>query len=133
MISSQNYIKTNSTFYFVHHMSPHRPYRHDANCNYKKFEGKTNFEGYKNSYLCVVKRIEDIIGNIEEIDKNATVIIQSDHNWEMSNISEIKYGSRMQIFNLVKNNIKCNQNIKTGLNNTQIMNYLLGCLKNNQN
>ena len=133
MISSQNYIKTNSTFYFVHHMSPHWPYRHDANCNYKKFEGKTNFEGYKNSYLCVVKRIEDIIGNIEEIDKNATVIIQSDHNWEMSNISEIKYGNRMQIFNLVKNNIKCNQNIKTGLNNTQIMNYLLGCLKNNQN
>ena len=63
-------------------MSPHWPYRHDQNCNYKKFKGKTNFEGYKNSYLCIAKRIEDIIKIIDEIDNNAIVIVQSDHSWE---------------------------------------------------
>ena len=49
----------------------------------------------------------------------------------MSNISEIQYGKRMQIFNLVKNNIYCDKKEKSGLNNVQMMNYLLGCLKNN--
>lgn len=131
--SNENYLRINSTFYFIHHLSPHWPYIHDQNCNYKQFEGKTNFEGYKNSYLCVIKRIEDIIKIIDKIDKDAIVIIQSDHSWEMSNISEIQYGKRMQIFNLVKNNIYCDKKEKTGLNNIQVMNYLLGCLKNNSN
>ena len=133
IIFNENYLKNNSTFYFIHHMSPHWPYRHDENCNYKKFEGKTNFEGYKNSYLCVVKRIKDIIKIIDQIDEDAIVIIQSDHNWEMSNISEIKYGKRTQIFNLVKNNAYCDETMRTGLNNTQIINYFLGCLKKNKN
>ena len=51
----------------------------------------------------------------------------------MSNISEIKYGKRTQIFNLVKNNAYCDETMRTGFNNTQIINYLLGCLKNNKN
>ena len=129
IIFNESYLKNNSTFYFIHHMSPHWPYRHDENCNYKKFEGKTNFEGYKNSYLCVIKKIKDIIKIIDQIDKEAIVIIQSDHSWEMSNISEIKYGNRMQIFNLIKKNIQCDKTIRTGLNNTQIISYLVNCLK----
>ena len=40
----------------------------------------------------------------------------------MSNISEIKYGKRMQIFNLVKNNAYYDETMRTGLNNTQIIN-----------
>ena len=129
--SNKNYLRINSTFYFIHHMSPHWPYIHDQNCNYKQFKGKTNFEGYKNSYLCVIKRIEDIIKIIDEIDEDAIIIIQSDHNWEMSNISEIQYGKRLQIFNLVKNNTYCDKKEESGLNNVQMMNYLLGCLKKN--
>ena len=59
------------------------------------------------------------------------VIFQSDHSWEMSKISESKYGNRRQIFNLVKNNIQCDKTMTKGLNNVQIANYLIGCLKNN--
>ena len=59
------------------------------------------------------------------------VIFQSDHSWEMSNISEIEYGKRKQIFSLIKNNIKCKSPIPAGLNNIQIANYLINCLKNN--
>ncbi len=129
LILSQNYQKKNSIFYFIHHMHPHWPYRHDKNCDYKKFPGKTNFEGYKNSYLCVIKKITNIINFIEETDKNALVIFQSDHNWQMSILSEKKYGKRNKIFNLIKNNIKCEKNLTEGLNNVQITNYLIGCLK----
>ena len=129
LILSQNYQEKNSVFYFIHHMHPHWPYIHDKNCDYKKFPGKTNFEGYKNSYLCVIKKITNIINFIEEIDENAMVIFQSDHSWQMSILSEEKYGKRNKIFNLVKNNIKCEKNLTEGLNNVQITNYLIGCLK----
>ena len=131
LTSNKNYVKKNSTFYFIHHIHPHWPYRHDEYCKYKKFPGNTNFEGYKNSYLCVVKKITDMIKIIEGIDKDAMVIFQSDHSWEMSKISETKYGNRRQIFNLVKNNFLCNETMPIGLNNVQILNYLINCLKNN--
>jgi hypothetical protein len=131
LISNKEYIETKSTFYFIHHMHPHWPYKHDEQCNYKNFPGNTNFEGYKNSYLCVINNITNIINVIERSDENAMVIFQSDHSWEMSKISGSKYGNRRQIFNLVKNNIRCDKTMTKGLNNIQITNYLIGCLKNN--
>lgn len=131
MISNKDFIETKSTFYFIHHMHPHWPYKQDNNCNYKNFPGNTNFEGYKNSYFCVTKKITKIINVIENLDENAMVIFQSDHSWEMSKISESKYGNRRQIFNLVKNNIHCNKTMTEGLNNIQMAKYLIGCLKQN--
>ena len=50
----------------------------------KKFEGKYNLEGYKNSYQCNIKRIKDIIEILHKHDPNALVIFQSDHSWIMS-------------------------------------------------
>ena len=131
LISNEDYIKNKTTFFFIHHMHPHWPYKHDEQCNYKKFPGNTNFEGYKNSYLCVIKNVTNIIKEIEKFDKNAMVIFQSDHSWEMSKISESKYGNRKQIFNLVKNNIQCDKSIIRGLNNIEIAKYLISCLKKN--
>ena len=131
LISNKEYIETKSTFYFIHHMHPHWPYKHDEQCNYKYFPGNTNFEGYKNSYLCVIKNITSIIEIIDKLDKDAMVIFQSDHSWEMSRISEAKYGNRRQIFSLIKNNIQCETSIPEGLNNVQVTNYLIKCLKNN--
>ena len=128
LISNERYINSNSTFYFAHHMHPHWPYKSDDQCNYKNFPGNLNFDGYKNSFLCVTKKITNIIETIERLDKNAMVIFQSDHSWEMSKISEKKYGNRRQIFNLVKNNIPCSKPISKDLNNVQIANYLIKCL-----
>ena len=130
LIPNKDYIETKSTFYFIHHMHPHWPYKHDEQCNYKYFPGNTNFEGYKNSYLCVIKNITNIIGIIDKLDKDAMVIFQSDHSWEMSRISEAKYGNRRQIFSLIKNNIQCGTSIPEALNNIQVTNYLIKCLKN---
>lgn len=129
--SNKNYIHMNSTFYFIHHMRPHWPYKTDKNCNYKNFPGNLNFEGYENSYLCVVKEITDMIEIIQEKDNDAIVVFQSDHSWEMSKMSAEKYGDRRQIFNLVKNNIKCNKPMSADLNNVKMANYLINCLKQN--
>ena len=112
-------------------MHPHWPYKHDEECNYKNFPGNTNFEGYKNSYLCVIKNITNIIAIIDQLDNDAMVVFQSDHSWEMSKISEVEYGNRKKIFSLVKNNIQCKSSIPDGLNNVQIANYLINCLKDN--
>ena len=131
LISNNEYVEKKSTFYFIHHMHPHWPYKHDEQCNYKNFPGKINFEGYKNSYLCVIKNITSIIEIIDKLDKDAMVIFQSDHSWEMSKISETEYGNRRQIFSLIKNNIQCKTSIPEGLNNIQIANYLVNCLKDN--
>ena len=79
----------------------------------------------------MIKNITSIINIIDQLDKNAMVIFQSDHSWEMSNISEVKYGNRKQIFSLIKNKKKCKSPIPAGLNNIQIANYLINCLKNN--
>ena len=73
----------------------------------------------------------NIIETIDILDTNAMVIIQSDHSWEMSKISKAKYGDRRQIFSLIKNNIKCENSIPKGLNNIQVANYLINCLKDN--
>ena len=129
--SNKDYIDMNSTFFFVHHMHPHWPYKTDKNCNYKNFPGNLNFEGYENSYLCVVREITDMIKIIQEKDNDAIVVFQSDHSWEMSKISAEKYGDRRQIFNLVRNNIKCYKPMSADLNNVKMANYLINCLKEN--
>ena len=59
------------------------------------------------------------------------LIYVSDHSWEMSKISEDKYGDRRQIFSLIKNNIQCDEHMSAGLNNVQIAKYLINCLKKN--
>ena len=121
-----------STFFFIHDLQTHYPYISDSNCNYKYYPGKTNFEGYKNAYLCVNKKISKIIKTISEFDSDAILIFQSDHNWEMSLNSEEKYGERKNIFNLVKINNHCKEPLPENPNSFVILDYILNCLKNKQ-
>lgn len=129
LLFNSDELKKTPTFYFTHHMHPHWPYKFDKDCNFKNYTGNLNFEGYKNSYLCVTKQILDIIDVIEKVDNKAIVIFQSDHSWEMSKISKEKYGDRLSIFSLIKNNVKCSKPFKPGLNNIEITKFLLNCLK----
>lgn len=131
LLNNSDQANNKQTFYFVHHMHPHWPYKFDEDCNFKNFPGNLNFEGYKNSYLCVTKQVSNLIDTIEKVDKEAIVIIQSDHSWEMSKVSKEKYGNRLSIFSLIKNNIICESSIPLRSNNLEITNYLLNCLKKN--
>ena len=117
-------------FYLVHNLFPKARYVLDRNCENGIKKRSFEIKEYIGNYNCALKAIDKLIIFLEKKDPDAAVIFQSDHSWEMSNISESKYGNRRQIFNLVKNNIKCDKTITKGLNSIQIANYLISCLKN---
>ena len=132
IISNKEFINnTNPKFYFIHDLEAHDPYFVDSNCKSKKFEGKYNLEGYKNSYQCNIKRIKDIIEILHKHDPNALVIFQSDHSWIMSQRSESKYGERKNIFNLIKHHPNCKISASNNINTSKLAPYIFGCLNNN--
>ena len=53
LTKNKEYIETKSTFYFVHHMHPHWPYKHDEQCNYKNFPEVQISKVIK--FYCVIK------------------------------------------------------------------------------
>lgn len=136
ILELNNYIKSNSdtitkvssNFFFIHDIQTHVPYSVDKNCEYVRYQGK-DFEAYKNSYLCSIKKISTVIETLNRYDPYSIVIFQSDHNWKMSFESEEKYGRRENIFNLIKNNIACTNKLPDNPNNINILNYLLSCVK----
>tara|TARA_Y100001970_G_C14239873_1_gene864213 strand:+ start:1660 stop:3201 length:1542 start_codon:yes stop_codon:yes gene_type:complete len=128
--SNQNYLENNKpTFFFIHDLQTHSPYIVDNNCNYKKFDGGLNFEGYKNSYLCVIKKISRIIKILDKFDNDPIIIFQSDHNWEMALNSDGKFGNRNEIFNLIKLTDKCKKSLPNNPNNILVTKHVLSCLK----
>ena len=130
VVSNKDYMKDiGSTFFFIHDMETHEPYFVDSNCDNKRLPGKYNLEGYKNSYLCVVKKITNVIETLDKFDPDSIVIFQADHSWIMSEKLEKKYGKRNSIFNLIKNNTICDKTLPDNPNATNITNYLINCLK----
>ncbi len=128
--SNKDYIKNMPpTFFFIHGMEAHAPYFVDSNCDNKRFSGTYNLEGYKNSYLCEIKRISKVIKTLDKFDPNSLVVIQSDTSWIMSTESEDKFGKRNNIFNLIKKNVICEKTFPDNPNNINITKYLLSCLK----
>lgn len=130
IILNKEYIKDMATFFFIHEVETHEPYFVDSNCNNKRFIGDYNIEGYKNSYLCVIKKITNVIKTIEKFDPNSIVIFQSDHSWIMSTKSQSEFGDRNNIFSLIKNNKICKNTIPDNPNNLNILKYFVNCLKN---
>jgi hypothetical protein len=123
---NKNQITDNKpTFYFVHHMSPHWPYITNYNCDYKYYPGDKNMAGYKNAYLCNLKKIEETITFINYNDPNAFVVFQSDHNWEMSRKDPEE---RKKIFNLIKVNNGCEIDESINMNNVNTLKYILSCI-----
>ena len=130
IVSNKDYMNEISpTFFLIHDMETHEPYFVDSNCDNKRLPGKYNLEGYKNSYLCVIKKITNVIKTLEEFDPNSVVIFQSDHSWIMSEKSEKNYGNRNNIFNLIKDNANCNKQLPENPNATNLANYLINCRK----
>tara|TARA_B110000858_G_C17768641_1_gene458380 strand:+ start:114 stop:1616 length:1503 start_codon:yes stop_codon:yes gene_type:complete len=126
---SQNHkaINNKPTFYFVHHMAPHWPYITNKDCSYKKYEGDKNFEGYKSAYICVIKKIEETIKFLNNVDPNSTVVFQSDHNWVMSKSKKEK----KMIFNLIKVDDDCNLKDGINFNNVNTLRLIFSCMTGN--
>jgi len=120
------------TFIFVHHLISHWPYLVDSECNYERNQGKTNLKGIKKAFECNKKLILDIVETISNVDKEAIVLVQSDHNWELSYENSEIYGKRRSIFNVIKLNNNC-KNFKTNpTNNINAVRLGIFCATENQ-
>ena len=117
-----------ATFYFIHHMSPHWPYVTNKDCSYKFYEGEKNLKGYESSYLCVLKRIDNLINYLVKFDPNAIVIFQSDHNWKLSKNHE---QDKNKIFNLIKIN-DCKLTNDVNFHNVNTLRLILSCITGNE-
>tara|TARA_Y100001970_G_scaffold182041_1_gene221547 strand:- start:17798 stop:19291 length:1494 start_codon:yes stop_codon:yes gene_type:complete len=115
------------TFIFVHHTISHWPYLANSNCDFEKNYGKNNITGIKKVLECNKKLIKETINTISEYDKEAVVIFQSDHSWELSNLDSNKYGDRKHIFNLVKLNEVCKNKYDLLIENINIGKIILYC------
>ena len=119
-----------STFFLVHHLISHWPYLTDSSCAFKKHTGRENIEGIQDSYNCNIKLISKITDKINEIDENAIVVIQSDHNWELSVNNPDKYAARNRIFNLIKINEECKKYLGKEIDNINAVRLSLFCANN---
>ena len=74
--------------------------------------------------------ISDITNTINYIDKDSIVLIQSDHNWELSYHDPDVYGDRRDIFNLIKTNNFCKEYDRYAKNNINAIRLALYCATN---
>lgn len=125
-LSTQESIKKPS-FIFVHHLVSHWPYLVDSECSYERHIGKTNKLGIKKAFECNKKLILKFAEMINEKDNNSVVIIQSDHNWELSYENSEKYGERNNIINILKLNDFCKDINISKLTNINTVKLALYC------
>ena len=126
----QNGKPTKPTFILIHHLVSHWPYLVDSNCDYEKNAGKLNKIGIKKAFECNKKLISNISDTLIDYDKDAIVLIQSDHNWELSYHKPSIYGDRNKIFNLIKTNSFCKEYHNLARQNTNAIRLALYCATN---
>ena len=130
-------IDNTSNFFFIHHLSPHGPYKVSSSCEeVPRFID--NKEGYKASYLCVLNEISYFMKYIKDNDPNALVVFQSDHGQK----SHLMFGDKdfqkiveqknllnfsSDIFNAIKVPDKCNNNLHIPLTNINTIRFVLNC------
>ena len=126
-------------FFFIHNMLPHTPYLFNSDCTLKskpllttknyieKHKHKSgtigDFEGYKANYICMLKRVYEFVNFINKKDRNANVILISDHG---QNIKDFFY-SRFDTFTLVKTNEECQYKVSDRLNTINAARLMIGC------
>ena len=126
----------NPKFIFIHNMSPHWPFSLSADCSnraYDKWAQLTyNYNGYKESYLCMLKEINLFIDFINHTDPNAVVVIQADHGWIIREddirMKDHEVHERAQIFNLIKAPDKCLNKKPKLQNNVNTIRFVFNCI-----
>jgi len=123
-----------SYFFLIHHLSPHEPYIYKKDCSYQDPKNTLEIypEGYKDAYLCVLKKIEKFVELIEEKDPNAILVIQGDHGGGFG-ISDLeKQEDVLKTFTLLKiNNTHCkNLDLSNKLDMINTVRLLLSCATN---
>tara|TARA_B110000003_G_scaffold264770_1_gene289896 strand:- start:1522 stop:3144 length:1623 start_codon:yes stop_codon:yes gene_type:complete len=131
--SNKKVSKSKNYFFLIHHFSPHNPYIYNSNCSYDS-SIKNNFEeeleGYKNNYLCTIKKIHELINFIEDTDPESVIVIQGDHGFKNDdNFIKNDDINKFKIFNLIKTPKDCNDDykLKKNLGNINSIRIALNC------
>jgi hypothetical protein len=131
------YIDKNGTpktpfFAFIHHYSPHSPYHVTNECeptdSLKYFD--QDFEGYKASYQCTLKKVKMFMEKINIIDPEAIVVFQGDHGWNLSDIEMTEkeaYKFKGKIFNAIKAPEICFDKYGLPKTNVNTIRFTLNC------
>ena len=134
--SKKNLNKNKNYFFLIHHFSPHNPYIYNSNCGYDS-SIKNNFEeqleGYKNNYLCTIKKIHQLINFLDDFDPESVIIIQGDHGFKnYDNYTKNDDINKFKIFNLIKTPLDCNDDykLKKNLGNINSIRIALNCALN---
>jgi len=139
-INANNLKKNYDKNYFtlIHHLAPHPPYIFNKDCSIKEeldtFITSNENEGYKDAYLCSLKKIEELIDYLNVNDPQGLVIITADHGWNIDknktkNIDEI-ITEKTKIYNSVKVRPECLENAPLKLDNINSVRLVLGCALN---
>ena len=121
-------------FAFIHHGSPHSPFLVTDECEptnyYKRHE--QNFEGYKASYQCALKKVKMFMEKINNIDPEAIVIFQGDHgatkdDLDLELTEKEKYLFKGKIFNAIKAPETCFEKYGLPKTNVNTIRFTLNC------
>ncbi len=127
-----------SSFYFIHNLSPHPPY-FDNSCTLNLGTGKKEWgmiENYHQSINCVLKELFTILEKINDEDPNAIVVIQGDHGTEFNydwweNPELLNYENlheRFSIFNAIKLPENCEKPMSLQYDNVDTIKLVMSCI-----
>lgn len=141
-----NFINTNDLkknynknyFTLIHHLSPHPPYIFNKDCSIKE-ELNTSIvskesNGYKDAYLCSLKKIEELIDYLNINDPEGLIVITADHGWNIdkNNTQTIEdlMDEKTKIYNSIKVKSECLKDAPLKLDNINSVRLVLGCALN---
>ena len=115
-------------FAFIHQLSPHPPFTFTKTCGFAEVEkkgGKGSEGGYRDSYYCALKKIEEFMKIINKLDPEAIVVIQADHGWTFNEKITSTQGGK--IFNAVKAPDSCFDKYGEPKTNVNSIRFVLNC------
>jgi len=120
-------------FTMIHMLMPHTPYRNE-NCSITNRYKPPSKEGYKSTVYCTFNRIHELLDYIIKNYPSASIVVQSDHgvyskiikNKKFVDLSYSLIDHRLGSYTAVRG---CNSNQSARLNQTNIIKYIVECLK----
>ena len=128
-------------FTFIHQMSPHSPYKVKDDCSERVApfhkvdqEDKTTWipenAGYKASYRCVLKEIEEFNAFISKNDPEAIIVFTADHGEAQTVDPEDKPFYRASIFNAIKAPESCFNKYGNPRSTINVVRFVINCSYN---
>jgi hypothetical protein len=118
-------------FSFVHHLSPHDPHLRTETCAAIRQPFSSESDGYRASYRCVIREINEFLKTLKTLDPDSIVVIQGDHGWDRiappkSSTNEL-VNYQAEIFNAIKAPDDCFQLYGAPKSTVNSIRFALNC------